>query len=154
MRHPRGVLASLIVALSAVAAPAVQRPAGKNCDLRSPPAEAGEEANHNSIVFVYPRRADIGPKYTGCQAVFVGLSKHDVLLAWLIEIAEGDPVRQWSPQRELQRVHACRYKLGALVEGTADVCPEASTLLMPSLPAGCVSAKPAMSKDQCQYDRR
>ena len=128
------------------------RPTGKNCDLSAPPTSAGEEVNHNSVLRVFPRRSSISATYSGCQAVFVTPSENTPQLLWLIEIRRGDPVRMWSPRPDMRDQQDCRYKNGTLVRGRSEICSDARTLLMPSLPAGCLAKEVAREPSECRYD--
>ena len=47
------------------------RPTGMNCDLSSPPENAGEEHIHGTIIKIFPRARDIDNKYTGCQTTWM-----------------------------------------------------------------------------------
>ena len=67
----RFVLAALCCFLGACALLAeAKRPTGQNCDLAAPPEDAGEEADHGVLLFVFPRARDIGVNYNGCQTVW------------------------------------------------------------------------------------
>lgn len=126
------------------------RPSGENCSLTRPPADSGEEGGHGFVLQVFPRARDIGPKYSGCQAVFVAGPNKEVRLAWVVEISRGDPIRMWSPDEEMKAVLSCRYKNRQLRYGDPNVCPSAEALLMPTQPAGCFLGK--RGGEGCNYD--
>jgi hypothetical protein len=125
------------------------RPVGQNCDLAGPPPEAGEEGGHGFVLLVYPRTKDIGPQYSGCQAVFVTSGVEPTRFAWVVEVVEGDPVRMWSPDEDMKDVLSCRYRAGRLQRGDPNVCPFQS-LLLPTQPAGCFTKSDRDEK--CVHD--
>ena len=135
------------------------RPAGENCGLTSPPASAGEEFNHGVVLRVFPRAKDIGPTYTGCQAVLVPDGEEWVVIS-LTEVLKGDPIRVWSEHENDPAVLACRFSGGNLVEGDPKKCPVPQFLLFKSLAPGCVRIiKEAVAKHglgaprppECEY---
>lgn len=127
--------AALLVSSAFAPAAIAARPTGENCTLTSPPSEAGEETNHGQVLRIYPRAKDIGPAYTGCQALFA-LQAKKWLIVSLTEIVNGDPVRVWS--EDAQSVLACRYNSGKVVAGDPEKCPMARFLLLKSMAPGCV----------------
>lgn len=128
----------------------IVRPEGKNCELSTPPKNAGEETGHGVLLHVFPRIADINQTYTGCQAVFLTTAKRPTQLGWLVELHDGDPVRLWSAEPDMRQWLTCRYKRGKLVDGKSGVCPVQAPVLLPSMPAGCTDESPKGA--QCQYD--
>lgn len=44
----------------------------RNCDLKKPPADSGEDGDHGILIKIYPRRGAIGTTYSGCQTVWAG----------------------------------------------------------------------------------
>ena len=126
------------------------RPNGKNCDLLTPPPDAGAETGHGVLLHVFPRTKDVSRAYTGCQAVFITTAKHPSQLAWLVELRSGDPVRLWSADPKLRERLECRYERGKLIEGNRGTCAAGAPALLPSMPAGC--AEKASKDDQCDYD--
>lgn len=138
----------LLVSSQVLAAEA--RPVGANCSASQPPMGAGEEGGHGFVLKVFPRTGDIGKQYSGCQVVF-GMGRDGaVRLAWIIEIKRGDPVRMWSPDKDMKDLSACRYKNRQLLRGDPDVCPRGESLLVPTQPAGCFSDSP--EAERCHYD--
>ena len=128
--------AALLLALSALAHAGELRPAGKNCALSSPPAEAGEEMNHGAVLRIYPRAKDINAVYTGCQVLFAPHAGKWHVVS-LTEVVRGAPVRMWSEHEQDTSVLACRYKGGKVVVGNPDKCPMAEFLLVKSMAPGC-----------------
>ena len=133
--------ASLITILLALALPAhsgdSSPPVGANCNLVSPPKDAGEKMNHGIVLRVFPRAKDITASYTGCQALLApDADKWSVVL--LTEIVAGDPIRVWSPDDSDLTEDNCRFKQGKVVEGNPDRCPMPEHLLIKSLAPGCV----------------
>jgi len=158
MRRAIFTVGILIGSLAAVAAE--PRPVGRNCDLSSPPAEAGEETNHGMILRVFPRAKDIDSQYTGCQVLMVDYAGKWEVVA-LTEVVKGDPVRVWSAHESDQSRLACRFKNGQLVRGDPNSCPEPRFLLAKSLAPGCVQIiRDAVAKhglgarrpSQCEYE--
>lgn len=145
------VLATFLAAQAwNLASAAEPRPTGSNCNLSQPPAESGEEDGHGFVLLVFPRTGDIGPKYSGCQAVFATSRSQGTRLAWVVEVSRGEPIRMWSTDSEMKDVLQCRYRNRELQWGSPDVCPPVQSLLMPTQPAGCFTGKSAGAK--CDYD--
>jgi len=126
------------------------RPIGSNCSLVSVPAGAGEESGRGVLLQVFPRARDIGPGYSGCQAVFATTKDGPTKLAWLMEVVDGDPVRLWSDDKSMGPKLGCRFKHGKRVAGEPSVCDRSPIALMPSQPAGCVSG--SVKGEACEYD--
>ena len=126
------------------------KPQGRNCELVTPPIDAGEEAGHGYLVQVSPRAKDIDSNYSGCQAVFWTTAKEPAQLAWLVEVVNGDPVRRWSSDPAMREISKCVYGHGVLMKGSPDVCPVPPELLMPSQAPGCFSSP--SPKGRCDYD--
>lgn len=127
-------------------------PTGLNCDLHRPPAESGVALVGDRVARVHPRRGSISKEYTGCQVVFLSNPGEAYQVAWVIEVAAGDPRRIWSPLRGLEGWLACRYRGGELISGHPEVCPGVQMLPMPSRPAGCSVHAP--EQERCALDGR
>ena len=125
----------LLCALSVHAADA-GKPTGKNCDLASPPAAAGERENHGVTLLVYPRAKDIDARYSGCQVLFAPEGKKWIVV-FLTEVVNGDPVRIWCPYETDDEALACRFKQGRVVQGNPDTCPASKFILLESMAPGC-----------------
>jgi len=107
----------VLLPLSAAQPAEIVRPAGKNCDLSSPPATAGEEMSHGVVLRIFPRAKDIDAEYTGCQAVLAPYEGMWVIVS-LTEVVQGDPVRIWSEHERDPGILACRFKNGKVLEET------------------------------------
>lgn len=127
----------LLLCALAVHAADTEKPAGKNCDLTSPPAAAGEEMNHGIVLRVYPRTKDIDAHYSGCQVLFAPHRQQWIAMS-LTEVIAGDAVRVWSDDYTDLGVRACRFKQGKLIQGDPDTCPSPEFILVKSLAPGCV----------------
>ena len=158
MRTTLAIL-SLVAVTSASLAAENLRPTGTNCDVTSPPAEAGEEFNHGVTLRIFPRARDIGPGYNGCQVMLVPI-KGSWFVVSMAEIKDGDPKRIWSPNVRDDEKFGCRYNRGQVVAGNPDKCPVAQFLLVKSMAPGCVESKrAAVTKqglgtrvDGCEYE--
>ena len=109
---------------------------GRNCDLISPPLNAGEVMNHGVIYRVFPRAKDIGKRYSGCQVMFQP-DGDKWLVVSVTEVEKGDPTWVWSPSLDNAPASACRYRKGKAVFGDANDCPMPEFLIQKSLASGC-----------------
>jgi len=133
------VLTALLLLAPFANAADTARPAGTNCSLASPPAEAGEEMNHGAVFRIYPRAKDIGAGYSGCQVLFApDAGKWHVIS--LTEVVKGKPVRVWAETEREEPFLACRYEDGKVIAGNPRICPKADFLLVKSMAPGCVKA--------------
>lgn len=135
------------------------RPEGANCQLKSPPAAAGESSNHGVTLKVFPRRKDITASYTGCQilwARYEGEWKEVSVTA----IEGGYAVRLWSghsldqePFRN-QEPFRCRYLEGTVIRGDPRLCPDPQSLIVRSMAQGCVEKIREQGKaaDGCHFE--
>ncbi len=57
---------------------------------------------------------------------------------FLSEIVAGNPVRVWSEHDLVDLSPSCGYSKDKLVRGDPGTCPAAESLLVRSMPAGCV----------------
>jgi hypothetical protein len=129
----------LLLCVLPVRAANVDKPTGKNCDLASPPAAAGETVNHGITLRVYPRIKGIDTRYSGCQVLFAPEGEKWTVIS-LTEVIAGDPVRVWSAYETDAEVLACRFKQGKVVQGNPDTCPASRFILLESLAPGCTRA--------------
>ena len=125
------------------------RPTGRNCDLVSPPASAGELMNHGIVLRIYPQAKDIDAAYTGCQLLFAPPCSVTLTSArepgdsekWLVvsmtQIINGDPNRLWFADEEDSQELDCRFRQGKVVQGNPGRCPTPESLIMKSLAPGC-----------------
>lgn len=125
---------------------------GRNCTVSAPPAGAGEVSNAENLIKVYPRAADIGTNYAGCQSAWVGLGERWTLVARIL-FESGQPRAVWAPGDPPDSPR-CRYDGHRLVEGADEQCPEPHQLILRSLPAGCVerSRRAGALASGCAYD--
>lgn len=136
---------SLVVCPCADAAESNPRPKGTNCDLVSPPSDAGEESNHGITLRIYPRAKDVGPGYSGCQVLFAPDGEKWIVVT-LTEVVNGDPTRIWGAEPDPRM--DCRYEKGQVVKGDPQQCPVPSLLLTKSMEPGCVELlKAAVARD-------
>jgi len=133
------LLMCLLLCTLSVHAADTGKPTGKNCDLASPPAAAGETVNHGITLRVYPRTKGIDTRYSGCQVLFAPEGEKWIVLS-LTEVIAGDPVRVWSAYETDAAVLACRFKQGKVVQGNPDTCPASRFILLESLAPGCTRA--------------
>lgn len=126
----------LFVPMLALAA-GTDRPTGKNCNLASPPAAAGEDFNHGITLRIYPRAKDIDAHYSGCQVLLMPEGEKWVTVS-LTEVIGGDPVRVWSAYEKDPAVLACRFKRGKVIQGDPGKCPVPEFILLKSVPRACV----------------
>jgi hypothetical protein len=82
------------------------RPQGANCDLVSPPENAGEDFNHGATIRVFPRARDIGSSYNGCQLMWVQAVDHWTIIS-VVEIRDADAERIWSPTTQDNERFSC-----------------------------------------------
>jgi hypothetical protein len=129
-------LGYLLISILPVIARGETRPTGKNCDIASPPDEAGEVMNHGVVLRVFPRAKDIGNSYTGCQVLFQPDGEKWVVVSFT-EVVKGDPTRIWSPYVSDGAVLACRFKKGKTVSDNVGSCPMPDFLIKKSVPPGC-----------------
>src|SRR5688572_28062558 len=130
------------------------RPTGRNCDLAVPPKNAGEETNHGIILRIYPRARDMPKNYTGCQTLWMPHGTKWQTIS-VVKIEGGSAVRIWSPDEVNLPDRACRYLKGNIVRGDPNNCPSPDSLIMKSLPSGCVGriAKAGGKFDpECRYE--
>ena len=130
------IIAFFAVVLVDAASAADERPIGNNCNLTAAPQSAGEEINHDTVLRVFPRAKEIGPSYSGCQALFAPHGGGWEVVS-LTEVTQGDPVRVWSPHERDVAVLACRFKRGEVVAGDPQKCPSPNSILLRSLAPGC-----------------
>lgn len=114
------------------------RPYGTNCNLSTPPTNAGEEFNHGITLRIFPRARDINSKYTGCQTMWAPDGKEWSVVA-IAAIEAGDPVRLWSPVNSGSAKFNCVYKKGKVVKGDEEHCAHPQFLIAKSLAPGCVA---------------
>lgn len=113
------------------------QPKGAYCGLPVPPADAGEELNHDVQMRIYPRARDMRISYSGCQTMWVAKGNQWITKS-VVAIERGQPVRIWSPDPADAKLMVCRYLNGRIVRGDVASCPNAQLLVMESLAPGCI----------------
>lgn len=132
--------AVLMLAVVPVAAPSLAAtPAhppfkGANCRLAAPPADAGEAIAQGLTVKIYPRRARIDGKYTGCQTSWVEHRGKWTVMG-VSSFEKGEAVAFWTPPPDTV---TCKYKDGRSVGAKPGTCPAHQSLAVPSMAPGCV----------------
>ena len=132
------VLIALFGYCAVVAAQETSRPTGKNCNLATPPEDAGEEMNHGITLRIYPRARDIDSSYSGCQVMWMPYQNNWEVVS-VVAIASGDPIRIWSAHESDPTRLGCVYKKGKVVKGDAKNCAAPEYLIAKSLAPGCVA---------------
>lgn len=103
---------------------------GANCDLKKPPATAGEDSAHGYALKVYPRVRDIAPDYKGCLTTWAPRKRGYEVLG-ITYIDNGSAVAFWSPANKRR----CEYKAE---NSSDDKCPAYQALMPKSMAPGCV----------------
>jgi hypothetical protein len=108
-----------------------------NCGLSQPPREAGVDRHGDVILRVYPRNPDIGPRYAGCQTLWMQdgdtwqtltvVHYEAGRVSW-IETAMGD-------KGPLDR---CLVQDGVVRKGDPAQCAELDAMRFESAPASCL----------------
>jgi hypothetical protein len=129
------------------------RPEGANCQLKFPPATAGESSNHGVTLKIFPRRKDVTASYTGCQILWApheGEWKEVSVTA----IESGYAVRLWSAHLPDQEAYRCRYLEATLVRGEPRVCPDPQALIVRSMAPGCAAKirEQGAAADGCHFE--
>ena len=122
----------LFVVVALLASRAVASP--ESCELREPPAVAGEIAQQGELLLVFPRAKDFGADFTGCQSIW-GRTKDATRLIGRLEYAKGTFVALHDGAKRIP----CSYQNGALEPGTQSTCPQSRPQPIPSAPPGCLS---------------
>lgn len=108
---------------------------GANCQVASPPANAGEAIAQGVTAKVYPRRAQIDNKYTGCQTSWAE-SRGKWVVMGVSSFERGEAVAFWTPPPESV---LCKYSNGQSVGSKPGTCPAHASLAVPSMAPGCVA---------------
>jgi len=124
----------------------------RNCGLKEPPADSGEDGHQGTLMKIYPRRGAIGSTYSGCQTVwardgatwsvaFVGVFENGTITRMRVPSEPGNPVER------------CLMQSGQLVKGDKDACYSMDILFTySSVPPGCASVGAADGRHDCVYD--
>jgi hypothetical protein len=119
------------------------RPKGLNCDLAAPPAGSGEVQRGQLTYQVYPRKPDLGPRYTGCQMFWAvddrwtASDRQPPALFWVLYFTHGKITRFWTAEI-FGNWRVCHDQNLHLIEGR-DGCPPPEFVQFKTYPAGCVS---------------
>jgi hypothetical protein len=112
-----------------------------NCSLQAPPSQSGEvEGDEKEFdLRVFPRQRDFPTRYTGCQVSWSNANGRWQLFA-VAYFEAGKPVVFFGPSAAAGRKTdlVCRYHRGKLVAGDDKDCPDASQIVLASMPAGCL----------------
>ena len=135
--HKDVAIIIITILLSGYAWAEESRPTGENCNITVPPANSGEEMNHGATLKIYPRAKNINESYLGCQSLWAPVENGWQIVA-VSKYKNGNPVRLWSPNEKDPERNACRYSNGKLVSGNKGKCPIPQSLVIKSLPPGCV----------------
>jgi len=120
--------------LAASAAFAASSPfQGTNCELGTPPSQAGDDLSHGGVVKVHPHAKDIGARYDGCQTAWAE-SRGDWAVVGVTHFERGQPVAFWNPP---PGETLCRYRGGRALDDKRGQCPPAAQLKLKAMPAGC-----------------
>lgn len=109
----------------------------KNCDLRQPPPDAGEDGVHGTLLKVFPRKSRIDAAYSGCQTIWAqdGEGWSIVMIGFF---ESGEVVRMRFPSKPGDAVEQCSRKAGVLVKGYRDICSAMDAFPYSSEPPGCL----------------
>jgi hypothetical protein len=127
---------------------------GDNCGLQVPPKEAGEDGFEGGILLIYPRRAQIGKSYTGCQLVWLG--RDGKLSPYLVGVFRSGKLERMINLRDANDpIAQCLFKDGKLVQGDSKICQAVDLFPFRSMPPGCLSELTAKSRGvnkDCETD--
>jgi hypothetical protein len=132
----RNLACRLAVAAVAFASPAFGADlpfAGANCEIASPPAQAGESLAQGAVLKVWPRKAALTRTYKGCQTTWIE-SRGQWIPLGVAFLEAGEVAGFWAPPPD---AITCRYQARKAVGKDAAKCPPASGLLVASMPTGC-----------------
>ena len=104
---------------------------GKNCDLKQPPPDAGEDGVHGHAMKVYPRMRDVGVGYSGCILTWTPTQTGYEVIG-VTHIERGAAVQFWSPVDG----RLCEYRAG---NADDEECPAYQSITPRTMPAGCIA---------------
>lgn len=126
--------------------------ADPTCHIDSPPADAGEGADHAQLFKVYPRKSALGAQFNGCQNFWLYARGTDGLSHAPVDFARFYFVQGKVVAARIGGV-ICRYsKAGTPAADNGAACSGAAPEAMPSQPAGCMTASRAQSGESCVDD--
>lgn len=124
-----------------------------NCELAAPPVASGEDRIHGNLIKVFPRKADMGDAYSGCQTVWG--ADNGVWSQIMVGIFEqGKLARMKVPSRPGDPIELCLQKDGELIAGDPDVCSAMEAFPYSSAPPGCSIKQTETKKElpECRFD--
>ena len=154
MRVRAMAIATLLMAAVGSSAATEPVPASAaNCDLRSPPLEAGEDVSRTKVPMkFFPRARTIPAGYTGCQKVWTVFRDRWILFS--TRYFEKGELRVFlGPVIEGQDQIQCFFTNGQRVSTSTRGCPsfKEARAPAPSLPSGCIAELQAGSpSDRCK----
>ncbi|WP_343732913.1 hypothetical protein [Duganella sp.] len=124
-----------------------------NCRLLAPPAASGEAKVHGNLIKVFPRKAEMGDAYSGCQTVW-GEDNGQWFQIMVGIFEQGKLTRMRVPSRPGDPIELCLQKNGELVAGDADVCSDMEVFPYSSAPPGCSTKQSGNKKElpECHFD--
>lgn len=124
-----------------------------NCTLAAPPDASGEDKIHGNLIKVFPRKADMGNAYSGCQTVWSSDNgRWSEIMVGVFELGKLTTMRV--PSRPGDPIELCLQKNGELVAGDPDVCSAMEAFPYSSAPPDC-STKQSENKKavpECHFD--
>jgi hypothetical protein len=132
------------------AAPAVSTPA-PNCGLSQPPSDAGVDRHGDVVLRIYPRNPDIGPRYAGCQTLW--MQDGDTWQTLTVVHYEAGRV-SWieTAMGDKGPLDLCLVKNGVVLRGDPAQCAELDTMRFESAPASCLSASATGASARCTLE--
>lgn len=112
--------------------------AATNCDLKTPPADAGETQAHGVILYIYPRTHEITDSYNGCQNMWFLDDTHFRKLS-RVHYVDGKATRYDNIKIHGGVGYQCQYQDGALIENNDKRCPAFEQINKKTYQAGCYS---------------
>lgn len=109
-----------------------------NCNLLSPPENAGETQAHGVILYIYPRSHDINESYSGCQSQWFYDEDHYRKLS-VVHYKKGMAVAYDNINLNGKIGYHCSYKNSALSLVSDKRCPQHHLLRKKTYQAGCYS---------------
>jgi len=112
--------------------------ADANCDLKTPPTDAGETQAHGVILYIYPRTHEIDRTYHGCQNMWFLDDEHFRKLSRVYYV-DGQAIRYENIKIFGGIGYQCHYEKELSAEDNDKRCPDYEQLSKPSYQAGCYS---------------
>ncbi len=110
-----------------------------NCNIIQPPKEAGDSQLNDRLMKIFPRREQMGERYTGCQTLWLDIQgRHKLEKIMVLYFENGETKVQ--QHIAAGRSFSCRYYAGSLLPNSRAECSKRSIGTLSSLPAGCTRA--------------